>query len=376
MKERKKDISKRILASILLLILLPSSNFLCTSRQDQKGQLIGLKQTLGASLVIDETFKTPLSFKPCDQNEKPIFIGLNPWMGYAPFAVAKKKGFFEDEGINAKIVMFPKKIEYYYSFEKGKINFYSADAGDQALMSAMGYPCTIVMVNVWDPKSDKIVIKESLKDLSELKGKKLAAEKTSYSDFYFMVKTLEKYGVTLNDVEIVDMSGPEATMAFIRGKVDAILTFDPFVTIAVEEGKGKAVAVHEEMSDNGPIGFAVKNELLNEKPDMVVKVLRAYFRALKWCEKEENEEELYSIANEILFQNTQTREELEQSMTMFKWLKPKEMKREMRDGGSLYLHCKEILDFYYNQGAIDTKPDLNTFINNELYLKAIETYYQ
>jgi hypothetical protein len=62
-------------------------------------------------------------------------------------------------------------------------------------------------------------------------------------------------------------------------------------------------------------------------------------------------------------------------MTMFKWLKPKEMKREMRDGGPLYLHCKETLDFYYDQGAIDTKPDLNTFINNELYLKAIETYY-
>jgi NitT/TauT family transport system substrate-binding protein len=399
MKERKKVISKGIMGSIIILFIIFSSSFLYASCQDQKDQLIDLKQTMGASLVVDfATFLNPptlgriadhygggegadgtlmiaLDFKPYDQNEKPIFIGLSPWMGFAPFAVAEKKGFFKDEGINAKIVMFPKKIECYYSFEKGKINFYSADAGDQAVMAAMGYPCTMVMENMWDPKSDKIVIKENLKDLSELKGKKLAAEKTSYSDFYFMVKALEKYGVALNDVEIIDMSGPEATIAFIRGKVDAILTFDPFVTIAIKEGKGKVAAVREEI-DKDPIGFAVQNELLKKKPDIVVKVLMAYFRALKWCEKEENEEELYKIANEILFQNTQTREGLERSKSMFKWLKPKEIRKEMREKGPLYQYCQEILDFYYDQGVIDSKPDPNSFINNELYLKAIEAYYE
>ena len=318
----------------------------------------------------------PPGFK-ANKDEKPLYIGLDPWIGFAPFAVAEKKGFFKDEGVNVRIVMFPaKKIEYYYSFEKGKTDFYGGDAGDQALMTAAGTPCTIVIENAWDQKSDKLIVKENLKDLSELKGKKLAAEKTSYSDFYFMVKTLEKHGVTLDDVEVIDMSGPETAIAFIRGKVDAILTYDPYAVIAVEEGGGKAIPLYEEMGDNDLIGIAVHNKLLEEKPEEVLKVLRGYFKALKWCEQKENEEELYSIVNEVLFQNTQTREELEHSRSACKWLTPEEIKRDMKDGGPLFKQCGEILNFYYEQGMITSKPEPESFINNELYLEVMEAYYE
>jgi hypothetical protein len=56
--------------------------------------------------------------------------------------------------------------------------------------------------------------------------------------------------------------------------------------------------------------------------------------------------------------------------------KPEEIKEGMKDGGSLYQHCQEVLDFCYNEGMIDSKPDPASFINNELYLEALDAYYE
>ena len=54
-------------------------------------------------------------------------------------------------------------------------------------------------------------------------------------------------------------------------------------------------------------------------------------------------------------------------------LKPKEIKERMKDDGPLYKLCKELLSFFYDEGIVKSKPDPKTFINNELYLRALNT---
>jgi NitT/TauT family transport system substrate-binding protein len=345
---------KKILASILILVLILAAVFGSLA-------LLGHKEGGETTEVTEPT--------PVPTSSERVFIGIYPWLGHAPYVVAEEKGLFEDEGLNVKVVVFAKRYEMHYSLGMGKIHFCDADIGDLGVYAASGYPITLIIENIWDLHTDSIIIKNKFKDLSQLRGKRIAGEKNAYADYFFMVKGLEKYGLTTNDVEIIDMADEEALVAFIKGKVDAIFAVYP--SLAVSEGEGKVAVVRDEI-DNDPIGLVVQNEILEDNPDVVVKVLRCYFKGLKWGE--EHPDEYYEIANRRLFHSDLTKETFIDLESKFKRLEPREIKEEMRDRGPLYQYCEEILDFYFDQGVIDSKPDPASFINNELYLKALEDY--
>jgi ABC-type nitrate/sulfonate/bicarbonate transport system substrate-binding protein len=183
------------------------------------------------------------------------------------------------------------------------------------------------------------------------------------------------------------MAPYEGVAAFMEGTVDAVVTW-PFenitevtktargeVVVRTRDFPGKVVVHARDTPGIYTNCLSVQIKLLREKPEVVIKVLRSYFRALRWCE--DHEDEYCEIANEKLFyRSPQTKEDLIHSQSMVKYLKPDEIKKEMEEGGPLYQDCQEVLDFYYDQGIIDSKPDPTSFIDSGLYLKALDAYYE
>jgi NitT/TauT family transport system substrate-binding protein len=299
-----------------------------------------------------------------------IIIGVDPWVGWAPLVVAEEKGFFEDEGLDVKVVIFPSMSARYNAFMAGNVQFSVGNAGDYALQAAKEYPITIIMEIDVD-NSGLIMIKDEFKDLSELKGRIIACEMDSLEHF-FLEKALERYGLTTNDVTVVNMTSEESIVAFMKDTVDAVVNWEqPLVDEAIKEGKGKVVMTSRDFPGIFTDVICVRNELLKENPEAVIKVLRCWFRGLKW--REEHQDEYYEIANEKLFYRyKETKEYLMYSQSFIKQLKPEEIKKAMEDEGHLYEHCQETLGFYYDQGLIDSRPDPDSFIDNELYLEALD----
>lgn len=84
-----------------------------------------------------------------------------------------------------------------------------------------------------------LVSKESgIKSLEELKGKKIAFNKASISQ-YLLTQALKSVGLTIDDVEPVFLNPPDASIAFEKGDVDAWVVWDPYMTVA--ESKGNIV---------------------------------------------------------------------------------------------------------------------------------------
>jgi ABC-type nitrate/sulfonate/bicarbonate transport system substrate-binding protein len=285
-----------------------------------------------------------------------------------------------------KVVILPDPDSRNKAFMAGNTQFSVAVAADYVKQASDGYPISIIMTLNTVDMGTVIIIKDKFKDLSELKGRIVACE-VDCMDYFVLKKALGEYGLTTEDVTVIDMAPYEGIAAFRKGTVDAVVTW-PFenITEVTKTAEGEVVihtrdfpgkvAMH---ARNTPGIYtnciSVQNKLLKEKPGAVVKVLRGYFRALRWCE--EHEDEWCEIANEKLFyRNHQTTEDLIRSQSLVKYLKPGEIKADMKDGGLLYQECQKILDFYYDQGMIDSKPDPTSFINNELYLEAIEAYYE
>lgn len=71
----------------------------------------------------------------------------------------------------------------------------------------------------------------SIKSLKDLKGKKIAYGYGTAST-YLLLKALDKAGLTLSDVNAINLSQSAAASAFKTGQIDAWVTWDPFAASA------------------------------------------------------------------------------------------------------------------------------------------------
>lgn len=68
-----------------------------------------------------------------------------------------------------------------------------------------------------------------IKTIQDLKGKRIGVTLQTISEFY-LGRTLELNGINIQQVTLVDTKAPESEKTFVNGKVDAVATWEPWVS--------------------------------------------------------------------------------------------------------------------------------------------------
>ena len=76
------------------------------------------------------------------------------------------------------------------------------------------------------------------RSLKDLKGKTIATE-LGTCDHFLMLKALAAAGLTEKDVTYTNLTVPDAAAAFIAGKVDAAVIWQPWVSQIQREGRAR-----------------------------------------------------------------------------------------------------------------------------------------
>ena len=115
----------------------------------------------------------------------------------------------------------------------GSIDFGDVGEAPPIFAQAAGAPLVYAAATVPRPRLEAVIVPKTsaIRQVSELKGKKIAFNKGSNVQ-YFLVKLLEKHGLKYGDVTSVFLSPPDARAAFERGAVDAWVIWDPFLAAA------------------------------------------------------------------------------------------------------------------------------------------------
>ncbi len=79
-----------------------------------------------------------------------------------------------------------------------------------------------------------------IKTIRDLKGKRIGVTLQTISEFY-LGRTLELNGMNLQQVTLVDTKAPESEETFLKGEVDAIATWEPWVS-RINQPMGKEVS--------------------------------------------------------------------------------------------------------------------------------------
>lgn len=171
---------------------------------------------------------------------EPLRLGLSTWVGYGPLYIAKEKGFFKEEGVEVELIKLgdlegePSGAEALAADQVDAV-MTTVDTALKHWSEEQGFR---YLFAVDDSKGgDGIVANREIQDLAGLKRQRVALEKGSVSEFYLGVLLMDA-GVSLADVDVVDMDGEESVNAFAAQQVDAVVTWEPWLTTAEQTEHG------------------------------------------------------------------------------------------------------------------------------------------
>src|SRR5699024_1070742 len=172
---------------------------------------------------------------------------------------------------------------------------FGSSAGAAALMSkASGAPIKNVYISSKPEWTALVANPDSgITTIEDLKGKKVAA--TLGTDPYiFLLRSLNEEGVSVDDVEIVNLQHGDGATSLSNGSVDAWAGLDPHMArVEIESG----AELFYRNADFNTYGFLnVREDFAEKYPEYVKRVIQAYEKARKWTL--ENPEEAVEILSE------------------------------------------------------------------------------
>jgi NitT/TauT family transport system substrate-binding protein len=162
-----------------------------------------------------------------------IRIAHSTWVGYGPLYIAQDKGIFKKNGVDVDLAVIEAPMERFSAMMSEKVQMIASTV-DTALLY-LTKPDDFQYVVALDDSNggDGVVANKDIKTIADLKGKKVAVNEGSVSQFYLNV-LLAKAGILESDITTVNMTASDAGAAFIARKVDAAVTWEPALS------KGKA----------------------------------------------------------------------------------------------------------------------------------------
>ena len=163
----------------------------------------------------------------------------------------------------------------------GHIDMLATTPETVVILSDAGVKVKVVGIMDSSKGADGIVATKDIKTLSDLKGKKVAFEVGS-SSHLLLSYFLEQKGLTTNDLTIVNLSAPDAGAAFVTGKVDAAVTWEPWLSKGTERPGGH-ILVDSKALPIFPDFYIIRAQTVEKQPEAIRAMLRALFTARKFA---------------------------------------------------------------------------------------------
>ena len=132
-------------------------------------------------------------------------------------------------------------------FQLGKVNAATLTIYEAILAKSSGIPLKILLLLDYTIGSDGIVAAKGIDRLSGIKGKIIGVEKGTIAHFT-VLKGLEKAGISAKEVIIKNYANSDLLQqAFSNGEISVVGTYEPYMSIMVNENDGHVVFSSKEI---------------------------------------------------------------------------------------------------------------------------------
>lgn len=125
-------------------------------------------------------------------NTKPIQLGFSAWPGWFPWQIAQEQKLFEANQVNVDLNWFDGYLDSINALRAGQLDANTQTLNDTISSVAAGSDQVIVLVNDNSTGNDKIIVREGINTIADLKGKKVAAEEGTVDHFLLLLGLKKK----------------------------------------------------------------------------------------------------------------------------------------------------------------------------------------
>ena len=313
------------------------------------------------------------------QGLTPVTVGAASAVSDAPIYVTHRKGWFAEEGIDARIENFDSAARMVAPLGAGQLDV-GAGSASAALYNAFtrGVQIRIVADKAASTPlygSNKLIIRSDLvasgrfKSLADLKGLKIAMMAPGVSNTSTLNSMLKSVGLKYSDVETVDMPPPNHAAALANKAVDGGVSLEPVVTLAERAGYGKVIMRDDEIDPGHQLAVLLYSESFAKRRDVAIRFMRAYLKGLRYYHGALKDGRLAGAnADEIkaiIAESTPVKD-----MNVLGAMTPAGVDL---NGRVNVASLKKDLDFYAEQGLIERPVDLGAMIDTSFVEAALAT---
>ncbi|WP_248797663.1 ABC transporter substrate-binding protein [Pseudomonas sp. MWU13-2105] len=220
-----------------------------------------------------------------------LSIGHTTWVGYGTLYLAQDLGYFKEKGLSVELPTIEEASMYMAAQASGKLSG-SASTLDEILKYRPQFCFKAVAALDESHGGDGVLVGKEVNSLQELKGKAVAVNEGSVSQFWLNY-LLKNAGMKMSDLTIQNMTADDAATAFIAGRVPAAVTWEPHLSTVREKHTGKVLV--DSSSTPGVIVdvVALNCEVVEKQPEDVKALVAGLYKAVRYTQ--EHPQEAYAI---------------------------------------------------------------------------------
>ena len=237
------------------------------------------------------------------------------------------QGYLAEEGIEVVLTEFQDGPTIIAAMESGTIDVGYIGQGAHKLC-INGRATIFALSHI--SNGDALIGGPGITKVEDLKGKKVAYSSGSSSED-ILVNSLTKYGMTMNDIEAVDIDASAIVTAMLSNGVDACATWSPNSLKILEELNGATKLTDNMTFADETVSLAswiVMPKYAEENRDTLVKFTRALFKAMDYAATEHQDETAALVAAQV----AQDKETVYNQRGDANWLTGKEVAKGAADG--------------------------------------------
>ena len=218
-----------------------------------------------------------------------VTIGYLPSDHDAALFVADAQGQFASNGINTKLVQFNNGGDLMTAMASGDVDVGYVGITPVLASIQKGVPVKVISAAQTEGSGLVVAKNSGINSVSDLAGKTIATPGEASIQYMLLQYYLEQNGMSLNDLKVSSMKVPSMNDALKTNKIDGMITFEPYVTIAEKNG-ATVLAGSQDILPNHPCCVVVASDkFLEEHPNETNTILEIHKNATEFINNNSDE---------------------------------------------------------------------------------------
>ena len=209
---------------------------------------------------------------------EPIRLATNVWPGYEPLYLARQLGTLDPKGFH--LVEMSNASDAVRALKAGRVAGAALTLDETLTLLQDDVDLQVVLVMDVSSGADAILGRPQVASLAALKGRRVGVEQSAVGG-YLLTRALDRVQLRPADVVIVPITQGAHEASFLKGSLDALVTFEPTRSRLLARG---AKVLFDSSQIPGEIFdvLVLRGDVARARPEVAAQLRQGWFQALAY----------------------------------------------------------------------------------------------